>query len=65
MALTTGQKILKYDCRFTINTLQSLLQILGDLGELRHMFIEHLRMLARDGLEHSRKAGVFPERITI
>ena len=44
---------------------QSLLQILGDLGEFRHVFIKSLRMLARDGLEHSREACVFPERVTI
>ena len=36
----------------------------SDLGQLRHVFIELLRMLARDSIEHSRKAGVFPERIT-
>lgn len=65
MGLTTCQEILKYDCRFTIYTPQSLFQILGDLAELRYVFIEHFRMLTRDGLEHSCKAGVFPERITI
>ena len=41
---------------FHIRCLQSLLQISGDLGELRHIVIEHLRVLARDGLEHSRSA---------
>ena len=54
MALTTRQEILEYDRRFTIHSLRPLLEILGDLGELGHMVIEHLRVLARDGLEHSR-----------
>ena len=59
MELTTRQEILEYDRRFTIHSLQSLLETLRDLGELGHMFIEHLRVLARDGLEHSRMAASF------
>ena len=50
---------------FHIHYLQSLLEILGDLGELGHMLIAYLGMPARDGLEHSRKASVLLEGINI
>ena len=50
MPLTPRQDILEYDRRFTIHTLQPLLQVLGDHGKLGHEFIEPLRILARDGL---------------
>ena len=51
--------------RFAIHTLQSLLYDLSDLSKLRHVFIEHLYVLVRDGLEHLREASIFPEKITI
>ena len=59
MALTTPKNTT------AVSHTLSLLETFGDLGELGHMLIECLRMLARDGLEHSCTAGVFPERITI
>ena len=51
--------------RFAIPTLQSPLQDLGDLVNLRPVFSEDLCVLEHAGLEHLREAGVFPERITI
>ena len=58
-APTTRQEISKHACRFAIHTLQSLLYDLGDLGNLRHVFIEHLYTFARDGLEHSHETDLF------
>lgn len=59
IALTTRQGFFDYNCRFAINTLQSLLDILGDLGKLKPVFFEYLCVLARGGLEHSHEAGIF------
>ena len=64
-ALTTHQEILKYNRRFAIHTLQSLLYVLGDPGKHRHGFIEHSGVLVHDGLEQSHEAIDSPERITI
>lgn len=57
--LTTRQEFFEYNCRFAINTPQSLLYVPEDLRKLRHVLIEHLCVLARDSLEHSREAGIF------
>ena len=50
IGLTRSQGILKYDHFIAIHTLQTPLQIVGDLGEPRIVLIEHLCMIMSEVL---------------